>query len=228
VPVIKTLTTKQQETIQFIRKFRAENKQSPTVTELSNGLNLKSLRSVTQRLELLEKKGLIKRDPFKHRSIVLLENMNPMHPFGTTRIPVIASAGCDAGDVYAQEKYDEYISVDNKFIDNKDVVAIKAVGNSMVDAHINNGDYVLTQVTNNVSNGDRVVAVIGDMAVIKRFSRVPGAIILEPESKGNGYQPIIMRDNFKIFGKVLNVISGSYSNKDDVDFIYEPGYRKGI
>ena len=145
---------------------------------------------------------------------------------GRGMIPVISSAGCDAMQVYAQEQYDEYLVVDKKLLDaRREIIALKAVGNSMVDAGIKNGDYVLVEVTENVSTGDRVAAVIGDMAVIKRLRISPKAIILEPESKNAGYAPIVMQDSSKIFGKVLSVIPMSDRN-DEMHYIYDPGYGK--
>ncbi|OHA46805.1 MAG: repressor LexA, partial [Candidatus Taylorbacteria bacterium RIFOXYD2_FULL_36_9] len=203
-----------------------QNGQAPLITELCQELKLKSLRSVTQRLEALEAKGFIKRDRFKHRGISLLENLNPFEISGMMRVPVIASAGCDAMEVYAQEKYDEYLSVDQAMIGHHhDIVAVKAIGNSMIDAGINNGDYVLVEVTDSVSDGDRVVAIIGDMAVIKRFHRTSNAVILEPESKNGGYSPFIMKEDFKVFGKVISVIQNPHKDMDDFEVVYEKGYK---
>ena len=221
------LTQKQQETLDLIKKFIARNGFAPLITELRENLKLKSLRSVAQRLESLEAKGFIRRERFKHRGITLLEDINPLSPGGTIRIPVIASAGCDQMEIYAEEKSDEYISVDQKIIGHhKDIVAIKAVGNSMVDAGISNGDYVLVEVRGDASENDRVVAIIGDMAVIKRFHRKANAIILQPESKNGGYSPIIMHEDFQVFGKVISVIPNSYNNSDDAEFEYVEGFKR--
>jgi len=221
------LTQKQQKTLDIIKKFIARNGFAPLITELRENLKLKSLRSVAQRLESLEAKGFIRRERFKHRGITLLEDINPLSPGGTIRIPVIASAGCDQMEIYAEEKSDEYISVDQKIIGHhKDIVAIKAVGNSMVDAGISNGDYVLVEVRGDASENDRVVAIIGDMAVIKRFHRKANAIILQPESKNGGYSPIIMHEDFQVFGKVISVIPNSYNNSDDAEFEYVEGFKR--
>ena len=224
---IMFLTQKQQKTLDIIKKFIARNGFAPLITELRENLKLKSLRSVAQRLESLEAKGFIRRERFKHRGITLLEDINPLSPGGTIRIPVIASAGCDQMEIYAEEKSDEYISVDQKIIGHhKDIVAIKAVGNSMVDAGISNGDYVLVEVRGDASENDRVVAIIGDMAVIKRFHRKANAIILQPESKNGGYSPIIMHEDFQVFGKVISVIPNSYNNSDDAEFEYVEGFKR--
>ncbi|MEK7187468.1 MAG: transcriptional repressor LexA [Patescibacteria group bacterium] len=218
------LTPKQQETLEFLKAYIAKNGDSPTMTQLSEGLRLKSLRSVTQRLECLESKGLIKRERFKHRGISILDPFDPtMSPSGTQRIPVIASAGADAMQVYAQEQYDEFLMVDKQLLDlRREIVAIRAIGNSMVDFGLRNNDYALIEVTDNIENGDRVCAIIGEMAVIKKFKRVPGAIILESESQEGGYSPIILREDFgKIFGKVVRIIPTDNKKSDD-EFEYIP------
>lgn len=218
------LTSKQQETLAYIKSFISKHGESPTITELSEGLKLKSLRSVTQRIESLEQKGLIKRDKFKRKGISIIETSENV-PTGMIQVPVIASAGCDAAEVYAEEQYGEFLIVDKQMIGgHRDIAAVKAVGNSMIDAGINNGDYVLVEVTGNVSNGDRVVAILGDMAVIKRLKVTQTSRILEPESKGNGYSPIVMGPNSKIFGKVLSIISMS-EPQDEYDLIYEPDVK---
>lgn len=219
------LTPKQQETFNYIKNFISRNGEPPTITELSGSLGLKSLRSVTQRIESLEQKGLIRRDKFKHRGISIIEPLTGT-PFGMIQVPVIASAGCDAAEVYAQEQYGEFLTVDKQLIGSHgDIAAIKAVGNSMIDAGINNGDYVLVEVTENVSSGDRVVAILGDMAVIKRLRVTQTSRILEPESQGNGYSPIVMGPSSRIFGKVLSVISMS-EPQNDYEVIYDPDIKR--
>lgn len=219
------LTSKQQETLAYIKSFISQHGESPTITELSEGLKLKSLRSVTQRIESLEQKGLIKRDKFRRKGISIIETSENV-PTGMIQVPVIASAGCDAAEVYAEEQYGEFLIVDKQMIGpHRDIAAVKAVGNSMIDAGINNGDYVLVEVTGNVSSGDRVVAILGDMAVIKRLKVTQTSRILEPESKGNGYSPIVMSPNSKIFGKVLSIISMS-EPQNEYDLIYEPDVKR--
>jgi repressor LexA len=219
----KTLTSAQEQTHSFLKRYIAKNKQAPTIVELQEEFKLSSLRSVTQRLEILERKGLIKRDPFQHRSIQILENTHA--PLGFIEIPVIASAGCDAMEVYAQDEFGEYILVEKSMISvHTNIAAIKAVGDSMQDAGIRNGDYVITEVTEQVENGDRVVAIVGNMAVIKRYNKSGDVVFLNPENKEAGYHPIVVnQEDSKIFGKVLSIIPGT-EWIDDIKIEYAPEY----
>lgn len=196
--------------------------------ELRSEFHLSSLRSVTQRLEALERKGFIKRDRFQHRSVQILTDSNPLIPAGTIQVPVIASAGCDAMEVYAQDEFGEYILVDKNLISvHTNIAAIKAVGDSMQDSGIRNGDYVIVEVTEAVENGDRVVAIVGNMAVIKQYKKADGVVFLNPQNKDGGYLPIIIsQEDAKIFGKVLSVIPG-VEWVDDIKVEYYPGYSSG-
>ena len=209
-----SLTPAQKETLTVIQTHTDTHGESPTITELAEILKLKSLRSVGQRIEALEKKGLITRSRFKHRSITILDSVKSQMSSDLIQVPVIASAGCDAVDVYAEQSFGEYIMVDKSLIggkrDFKNIAAVRAVGDSMQDAGIHSGDYVIVEVTGNVENGDRVVAILGNMAVIKRYSRVDEVVYLNPENKYGTYHPIVVREeDSRIFGKVLSIIPGT-------------------
>lgn len=223
------ITPAQQETFSYLKRYIATNGESPTILDMSKQFGLRSLRSVTQRLEALERKGLIKRDRFQHRGIeVLRGDSSGGISSGTIQIPVIASAGCDAMEVYAQDEFGEYILVDRDLISvHTNIAAIRAVGDSMQDAGIRNGDYVIVEVTDQVDNGDRVVAIIGNMAVIKQYRRSEGVVYLNPQNSSGDYHPIIVgQEDSKIFGKVLSVIPGT-EWVDDIKIEYYPGYQPG-
>lgn len=221
----RILTGAQEETLSFIRQYVTKHKQAPTITELRDGLNLRSLRSVTQRLESLERKGFTKRDRHQHRSITILDTEFPFAHSGIIQIPVIASAGCDAVEVYAQNEFGEFIAVDSRLIGaHKNIAAVRAVGDSMIDAGIRSGDYVIVEVTEDVEDGDRVVAVLGNMAVIKQYRKVDEMVYLNPENRYGTYKPIpVNQEDSKIFGKVLSIIPGT-EWVDDIKIEYYPGY----
>lgn len=214
---IKTLTPKQKKVYEYIHSYIGENSISPTVLEIAEKFCFSSLRTVTQYLESLEKKGLISRSPYQKRGIKILQ----FNPFSqTVTLPIVSSAGCDNLSVFADPKYDEYVTLDREFLHDKnpqEVVVFKAVGNSMVDAGINTGDWVLTDITENIVQKDKVVAIVDGMAVIKQIHFSPNAVILSPMSNDPQYRPIIMKKDFKVFGKVLDVIKNSWEE----ELVYE-------
>lgn len=228
MPRQTSVTPVQEKTFSFLKRYIAKNDQAPTMDEMRTEFSLRSLRSVTQRLEGLERKGLIKRDRFQHRSIQILKGDSSGIFSGTIQVPVIASAGCDAMEVYAQDEFGEYILVDKNLLSvHTNIAAIKAVGDSMQDSGIRNGDYVIVEVTEAVENGDRVVAIVGNMAVIKQYKKADGVVFLNPQNKDGGYLPIIVgQEDAKIFGKVLSVIPG-VEWVDDIKIEYYPGYSSG-
>ncbi|MEK7094254.1 MAG: transcriptional repressor LexA, partial [Patescibacteria group bacterium] len=198
------LTEKQKRFYDQLKDLIDKKGESPTVAELVQLMKFSSPRAVTQYLESLERKGLIERRRYERRGIRLrnLEGGDSE----TVQIPIIASAGCDNVGVFAQRNFGDYVCVATNLLQgvNKDnVVCVKAVGDSMVDAGINEGDYVLVEVTEAVQENDLVVTIIDSFAVIKKLELANNAIILRPVSPDPEYKPIIMNRNFRIFGKVI-------------------------
>lgn len=202
----KPLTRKQGDVLKII-KDHFVNGRAPTLTEMRSSLGVKSLRTVTQYLESLESKGYILRRKNMQRSIEIVGSDQYGGSTHTVSVPVIASVGCDDLSVFANEVHDEYVEVDKQLVERSgDIVAVRAVGDSMNDAGINSGDYILVQFTENVNNGDRVAAIVDGMITVKRLERREGLTVLWPESKDPKYKPIFLRENFSITGKVLCVI----------------------
>lgn len=200
------LTTKQERVLTAIKMHWVTSRESPTLEELRTALGCQSLRTVTQYLESLERKGYIVRRKWGRRNIELRDGYGGA---GTTMsIPVVANVGCDDLSVFASESRDEFIEVDKKIVDNDDggIVAVRAVGDSMLDAGIHSGDYVLIRFTDTAQNGDRVAAIVGDMVTVKRYEKKDGVVVLYPMNNDPKYKPIVMDGDFKIAGKVLCVI----------------------
>lgn len=202
----KTLTCKQQKVYTFICDYLEKNSISPTISELADFLKVSSLRTVTQYLDALQKKQLISRRRHQSRGISLFEQSSVSE---IVTLPVISSAGCDNLNVFAEQAFDEFISIDKAFLHGRNPEAVfifKAVGSSMTDAGIQTGDLVLTEKTSEVQEKDKVVAVVDGMAVIKQILFSPSATILRPMSHDPQYRPIIMKKDFQVFGKVIDVI----------------------
>lgn len=211
------LTGKQKRVLENISLYIQAKGEPPTLEELRRNLGFKSLRTVVQYLDILERKGFVVRRKYARRNIEL----RPIDAEGRTEtlmsVPVVANVGCDDLSTFAAEQYDEFLQVDKKIVEeNGDIVAVRAVGDSMLDAGINSGDYILVQFTDNVKSGDRVAAIVGDMVTVKRLERRDGVTILYPENKDPKYKPIVLREDFKIAGRVLCVIPAAVADNQDI------------
>lgn len=214
----RTLTKNQARVYEFVKLQLAKLGKAPTLSEIATELGVSSLRSVTQYLEALQRKGLIRRNKYAQRGIELIEDRSGTDEI--VQVPVFASAGCGSPSIIAERKFDEYIPVSKSLIaDRENVYVIRAVGESMIEAGIQDGDFVLTEMTSNVANGDLVVAIIDDTAVIKKITFANNAILLYSISNDPAFQPIILKRDFQVFGKVIQVIK--VERGDDYQLIYE-------
>ena len=222
---MNTLTGKQKRVLENISLYIQAKGEPPTLEELRRNLGFKSLRTVVQYLDILERKGYMVRRKYARRNIEL----RPIDAEGRTEtlvsVPVVANVGCDDLSTFAQEQYDEFLQVDKKIVEqNGEIVAVRAVGDSMLDAGINSGDYILVQFTDNVKSGDRVAAIVGDMVTVKRLERRDGVTILYPENKDPKYKPIVLREDFKIAGRVLCVIPAAVADAEDITTVEEEAW----
>ncbi|PIR89506.1 MAG: repressor LexA [Candidatus Harrisonbacteria bacterium CG10_big_fil_rev_8_21_14_0_10_40_38] len=215
--LVAQLTQKQRRFYESLRKHIIETGESPTTNELMACMNLSSPRAVTQYLSVLEKKGLIFREKHAARGIRLREYADAVE---TVNIPVIASAGCDNVSVLAERNFGDFICVASDLLCGKrrdDVVSIKAIGDSMVDAGVCDSDYVLVELTQAVSDNDLVVTIVDHCAVIKKIQFANNAIVLHPVSSDPQYKPIILQRDYRIFGRVIDVIR--MPQKGDLDIV---------
>lgn len=188
---MKELTDRQKEVLEAIKSFTAENHYPPTVRELCAILGISSPRGVAKHLEALEKKGYIKRTS-GHRSIVV-----PME------VPLIGKV--TAGfKTLAVEDLDGYLSLEDLFY-GPNQFGLRVKGDSMEGSGILEGDIVIVNSSLDWVNGDVVVAIIEDMATVKRIRRdETGSWWLEPSN--SKYSSIPLNDGVKIVGKVMAVI----------------------
>lgn len=214
----KPLTTKQQLVYGFIREYIERNKKSPTRDEIRSFIGVKSINSISQYLEALESSGYILRRKHDKRNIGLVEVINKNNAkIQFVQVPVVASVGCDDLSVFAEEQADEFLQVESSLIKNSNMIAVRAVGNSMNDSGIESGDYILIEKNAEIKSGDKVVAIIDGMATLKRLEKKEKFAILWPESKDEKYKPIVIDQNFRLAGKVISVIPRHFYN--DVQII---------
>ncbi len=223
--IISALTENQKRFYEVLKTYINKEGRSPTVAELAGLMKFSSPRSVTQYLEALEEKGLIKRWRYKSRGIELLQSRTYfVVGGGTVSIPVIASAGCDQMSVFAEHAFGDFVCVDKSLLAGKNIariVSIRAIGNSMDEAGVRDGDHVLVEVTEDLRDNDIIVAVIDNFAVIKKLTLANNAVILNPVSSDASYKPIILRRDFKLFGKVIDIIRTPQKGELEIVPIYE-------
>ena len=203
------LTDKQKEMLDFMRKFTNENGYPPTVKEMMARFNFASPTAVTTHLIALEKKGFIKKTGNRARgSVPVNRNKN----YDMVNIPLLSklSKEANAGMLMdsAEEVVEDTFALPKSIAQDEGNFLIKVVGDSMIDAHIKEGDMVLVNPINvNPNNGDIVVARIenngNEEITIKRFFRENDYIELVSENKN--YPPIRL-GNVPIIGKVVGLI----------------------
>ena len=185
-------STKQQDILEFLRTFTAENGYAPSVREICAAVGLRSTASVHYHLAELKRQGQIDIDENKNRAITLSEAHQP------GRIPIIGTVAAGM-PILAQENIEGYLPWDG----DDTCFALLVQGYSMINAGILDGDHVVVRPQSTADTGDIVVALLDDEATVKRFRRdTHGGIWLLPENPD--YQPLDGR-YAKILGKVKAV-----------------------
>lgn len=195
------ISKKQEEILEYIKSQILERGFPPAVREICEAVNLKSTSSVHSHLETLEKNGYIHRDPTKPRAIEILDDTFNLTRREMVNVPIIGRVA--AGEpLLAQQNIENYFPIPSEMMPNKQTFLLQVQGESMINAGILNGDYILVQQQQTADNGDKVVALIDDGATVKTFYREEGIIRLQPEN--DFMDPIIVKD-CTILGKVIGV-----------------------
>jgi repressor LexA len=201
------LTARQKQIWSFLVEYTDAHGYPPTVREIGEAVGLASPSTVHAHLANLERAGLLRRDPTKPRALELFgrEPQQPSRaPAQAQSLPLVGQIAA-GGPLLAEQHVDDYVGVPG-VIGPADFV-LRVTGDSMIDAGILEGDYVVVQRREDARDGDIVVALVGDdesaeEATVKRFFREDGRIRLQPE---NAAQEPIYRDHVRILGKVIGV-----------------------
>jgi repressor LexA len=194
------LTKRQKEIFEYIRKYASKHGYPPTVREIGKAVGLHSSSTVHAHLANLEKIGLLKRDPTKPRAIELLVDRARKMMRGPG-LPLVGQVA--AGEpVLAEEHIEEYLDVPAVIGGETGDYILRIKGDSMKDAGILEGDFVVVRPAEDADNGEIVVALLDDEATVKRFYREKDQIRLEPANKA--YKPIKTREA-ELLGKVVGV-----------------------
>lgn len=195
------ITAKQEEILEYIKSQILERGFPPSVRDICEAVHLKSTSSVHSHLETLEKNGYIRRDPTKPRAIEILDDSFNFNRREMVNVPVIGHV--TAGEpLLAEQNIENYFPIPMEYMPNKQTFMLKVHGESMINAGILDGDFVLVEQSAVADNGDIVVALLEDSATVKRFYKEEGIFRLQPEN--DALEPIIVRD-LQIMGKVIGV-----------------------
>lgn len=207
------LTKKQKAVLECIEDCIAKKGYGPTVREICAEIGLSSPSTVHVHLKALEEKGYIERDPLKSRSIMLKQNDqgqpmgrnegNMLSPSFSKTIDVPLVGNVAAGEpILVEENITETMSLPIDIVGDSASFMLSVRGESMIEAGINDGDYVVVKQQQTANNGDIVVAIIEDGATVKTFYKESDHIRLQPEN--STMEPIIVT-NCAIAGKVVAV-----------------------
>lgn len=195
------ISKKQSEILEYIKSEILQRGYPPAVREICEAVNLKSTSSVHSHLETLEKNGYIRRDPTKPRAIEIIDDTFNLTRRDMVQVPIVGRVA--AGEpLLAQENIEEYFPIPSDFMPNNDTYMLKVKGESMINAGILDGDYVLVEKRETASNGDMVVALVEDGATVKTFYKEEGIYRLQPAN--DAMNPIIVSE-VSILGKVIGV-----------------------
>jgi repressor LexA len=201
------LTKRQQEIFDFIKRYGAEHGYPPTVRDIGKAVGLASSSTVHAHLANLERLGLLRRDPTKPRAIELLDKAvgavagGVRTALGAGGLPLVGTVA--AGQpILAEENIEEYIEVPTVAGGGDGEYILRVRGDSMVDAGMLEGDFVVVRPQETATDGDIVVALVGEEATVKRFFRESDHVRLQPENRT--MEPIRSKD-VKVLGRVVGL-----------------------
>ena len=181
----------QREILQFVRDFLRERHYAPSMREIAGGVGLKSVSTVAYHLKQLRAQGLLESDPTRSRALRV-----PAEQAG--RVPVLGVVAAGR-PILAVENIDGYLTTD---LAGDSRFALRVKGDSMTGAGILPGDYVIVRPQQEAISGQIVVALLEDVATVKRFHRGPDGVWLLPEN--DAYEPIDAREA-RILGRVIGL-----------------------
>lgn len=200
----ESLTDRQREILEFIGVFQRNRKRPPAVREIGDGVGLSSPCTVYRHLETLEKRGFIKREKGKARSIEILDDS--FRPPAVLEIPLLGSIAAGV-PLLAEENREGTVAVAEDLLGGGEHFALRVRGESMIEAGILDGDVVVLRKQETADENDIVAAFTPHdaegTATLKRFHREGGRIRLQPENRT--MEPIYVeaRDELMILGKAV-------------------------
>ena len=214
-----SLTERQRTILEVIRTSVTERGYPPSIREIGDAVGLTSTSSVAHQLRTLERKGYLRRDPNRPRAVDVRGADDNVTPNNVSPIVATEVAGSDAlpeptfvpvlgriaagGPILAEQAVEEVFPLPRELVGDGSLFMLKVVGESMIDAAICDGDWVVIRQQNVAENGDIVAAMIDGEATVKTFKRTKGQVWLMPHNPA--FEPIDGNDA-QILGKVVTVL----------------------
>jgi len=205
----RVLTMRQHKILQVIRDSVERRGYPPSVREIGDAAGLKSPSSVAHQLKVLEKRGLLRRDPNRPRAVDIrpLDDAMPdteaTHPLPSpSYVPVVGRIAA-GGPILAEQAIEDVFPLPKEIVGEGTLFLLKVVGDSMIDAAITDGDWVVVRQQPVADNGDIVAAMIDGEATVKTFKRKDGHVWLMPHNAA--YEPI-PGDEAVVLGRVVTVL----------------------
>jgi repressor LexA len=206
---MKEMTRRQREVLDFVRTFSDRHGVPPAVREIGERFGF-TARAAFDHLRALERKGMLERRVTNKRAsrTLVIPNRRGGHRAGRDEIPVLGRIAAGA-PLLAVENREDSIPLRPDWLrsQGQEVFALRVRGESMIGAHILDGDLVMVRHQDTAALGDIVAALIDGEATVKRLSREGGAVALLPENPA--MKPIVVgpdRTDFRILGKVVGVL----------------------
>jgi len=199
---MEQLTKRQESILRGIHEIYRETGAPPTVRELGQRVGLSSSCTVQRHLDALERKGYIRRNRTKARSVEIIRSPDPsMLRRPSVSIPLIGQVA--AGQpILAEENIEEVYAFPADLVTGEETFMLRVNGDSMIEDGLFDGDFVVVQKQSSAEDGDVIVALLGDEATVKRFYRENGRIRLQPAN--SSMEPIHAEpDQVAIIGKVI-------------------------
>ena len=198
------LTQRQREVLDFLKNFLRKRGFPPTLREIASHLGVKGPRGPQKAVQILERKGYVRRVSRGSRTLELI-GFSPAQRGEVLSVPIVGRVR--AGEpILAVENVEGYISLDRSLLSSENVFLLRVEGDSMIEAHIQDGDFALVKPQPGAENGEIVVALVEDEATIKRLFKKRDLIRLEPANPS--MEPIVIKKGEKkvrIVGKVVGI-----------------------
>jgi repressor LexA len=204
---IMDLTKRQQEIFEFIKRYSGKHGYPPTVRDIGKAVGLASSSTVHAHLANLEKVGLLRRDPSKPRAIELLDRAGQIVSDNVRQLvrpgglPLVGHVAAGT-PILAEENIEEYVQVPPLAGGDQGEYVLRVRGDSMKNVGILQGDYVVVRPQDNATDGDIVVALVGEEATVKRYFKESDHVRLQPENET--MEPIRSKE-VRVLGRVVGL-----------------------